>query len=119
MKITLSKAQWEFIGNRTGWIKTTQALQEIERPSTIHPKLPPLENDTRLPKWVRKIIVELKTFINISKVSYNTISNNVFIEFLPQLHSMEEKEVKKIYEICDKYNGAVSTINDRSVLLFR
>ena len=33
MKITLSKAQWQFIGRKTGWIKTTQentdSIQEI------------------------------------------------------------------------------------------
>ena len=29
MKITLSKAQWEFIGRKTGWIKSAQA-QTIE-----------------------------------------------------------------------------------------
>jgi len=29
MKITLSKAQWEFIGRKTGWIKSAQ-MQIIE-----------------------------------------------------------------------------------------
>ena len=114
MKITLSKSQWQFIGNKTGWIKTAQALQT----PILHPKLP-LENDTRLPKWVRNIIAELKTFATIYKISHNAMVRNVFIEFLPLTHSMKENELKKLYEIVSKYKGEFSTINDRSILLFR
>ena len=115
MKITLSKSQWEFIGNKTGWIKTAQVLQETP---VLHPKLP-LEDSSRLPKWVKNIIAELKTFATVFKVSYNVAIRNVFIEFLPLTHSMKENELKKLYEICGKYNGEFSTINDRSILLFR
>ena len=111
MKITISKAQWEFIGNKTGWIKTAQVAQ------ILHPKLP-LEDDSRLPKWVRNIVVELKTFATIFKISHNMAVGNVFIEFLPLTHSMGENELKKLYEIASQYNGSFSTINDRSVLFF-
>jgi len=102
------------IGNRTGWIKTAQVAQEMP---VLHPKLP-LEDDTRLPKWVRNIIADLKTFATIYKISHNTMVGNVFIEFLPQTHSMKENELRKLYEIVSKYNGEYSTINDRSILLF-
>jgi len=115
MKITLSKAQWELIGKQTGWIKTAQVLQESP---TIRPKLP-LEDDTRLPKWIRNIAAELKTFATIFKISHNVAIGNVFIEFLPLTHSMKENELKKLYEIVSKYRGEYSTINDRSILLFR
>jgi len=40
MKITLSKQQWEFIGKKTGWIKTTQTktVELIDENDTVIPK---------------------------------------------------------------------------------
>lgn len=37
MKITLSKAQWQFIGNKTGWIKKAQENNELTKPPTECP----------------------------------------------------------------------------------
>ncbi len=34
MKITLSKKQWKSIGNKTGWIKSAQLIQNLENQST-------------------------------------------------------------------------------------
>jgi len=116
MRITLSKAQWEFIGGKTGWIKTSQTMQQIKTP-TIHPMLP--IEDNRLPKWVKNIVEELKTFATVLRVSYNKMVGNASVEFTPVTHSMGADELKKLHEICSRYRGKFSTINDRSVLLFR
>lgn len=93
-KIKLSRSQWEFIGKKTGWIKSAQNLENVKTPEPL--------NDRELTRAIRDAIIAEEGAIKQYETVADAAKDKKVKETLQDI-SNEEKvhvfELQKLLEI--------------------
>lgn len=94
MKITLNKNQWKFIGQKSGWLKTSQVFDSVEKFDTF--------DERELTRAIRDALIAEEQAIKQYEVVADSTKNEKVKEVLQEIADEERVHVGELQALLAK-----------------